>query len=142
MRMYFLITLKRSCVPAKDIWNFYCICIRPLLEYSQVFHHSLPEYLSNYLEQVQKKASAIISPCEPYNYNLQVFSLALLQERRLQLYQSMFSSIMSFESHKLHNLLPPKHEAKYNIRNKRVFNVPLVCTNRFKRTFIPTMYNF
>ena len=36
-RMYFLILLKRSGVPTADIRNFFCTCIRPLLEYcSQV----------------------------------------------------------------------------------------------------------
>ena len=32
-RMYFLILLKRSGVPTADIRNFFCTCIRPLLEY-------------------------------------------------------------------------------------------------------------
>ena len=56
-RMYFLILLKRSGVPTADIRNFFCTCIRPLLEYcSQVFHHSLPKYLCDDLENVQKRA--------------------------------------------------------------------------------------
>lgn len=31
-RLYFIILLKRANVPARDI-NFYCTCIRPVLEY-------------------------------------------------------------------------------------------------------------
>ena len=45
-RIYFLVLLKRARVPSSDIQNFFCTCIRHLLEYcSQVFHHSLPIYL-------------------------------------------------------------------------------------------------
>ena len=55
-RMCFLVLLKRSGVPPAGIRNFFCTCIRPLLEYcSQVFHHSLPNYLSEDLESVQKE---------------------------------------------------------------------------------------
>ena len=56
-RMYFLVLLKRAGVPSSDIRNFFCTCIRPLLEYcSQVFRHSLPIYLCEDLENVQKRA--------------------------------------------------------------------------------------
>jgi hypothetical protein len=78
-RMYFLILLKRSGVPTAEIRNFLCTCIRPLLEYcSQVFHHSLPKYLCDDLENVQKRALAIISPNRSYEHNLQKFNLATL----------------------------------------------------------------
>ena len=60
-RLYCLVQLKRANVPEADIFNFYCTCIRPTLEYaSQVFHHSLPKYLSDDLERVQKRSLAII----------------------------------------------------------------------------------
>ena len=46
-RLYFLLLLRRAGVPPSDIVNFYCTCIRPVLEYcSPVFHHALPLYLS------------------------------------------------------------------------------------------------
>jgi hypothetical protein len=139
-RMYFLILLKRSGVPTADIRNFFCTCIRPLLEYcSQVFHHSLPKYLCDDLENVQKRALAIISPNQSYEHNLQKFNLATLKDRRMKLCDKLFSSIKSSESHKLHNLLPPLQEENYDIRKKRVFNIPMIRTERFKRTFIPSM---
>ena len=49
-RIYFLILLKRARVPPNDILNFYCTCVRPVLEYcAPVFHHSLPApYLSSH----------------------------------------------------------------------------------------------
>ena len=52
-RIYFLILLKRARVPSNDILNFYCTCVRPVLEYcAPVFHHSLPAYLCNDIERV------------------------------------------------------------------------------------------
>ena len=58
--LYFLVLLRRAGVNCKDIVNFYCTVIRPVLEYcSPIFHHCLPDYLS---ERVQKKALSIIAP--------------------------------------------------------------------------------
>jgi len=42
---------------------FYLTCIRPILEYAcPVFHHFLPQYLSNEMEKLQKRALQIILP--------------------------------------------------------------------------------
>ena len=138
--MYFLVLLKRAGVPSSDIRNFFSTCIRPLLEYcSQVFHHSLPIYLCEDLENVQKRALAIISPNQIYAQSLQKLNLTSLKERRSLLCDKWFSSIVSSESDKLRNLLPPLQEDNYNIRNKRLFSIPMIRTERFKRTFIPSM---
>ena len=135
-RMYFLVLLKRSGVPP------FCTCIRSLLGYcSQVLHHSLPNYLCEDFESVHKRALAIIPPNQTYKQNLLKFKLTSLIERRSQLCDKWFSSILSSESHKLHNLLPPLQEVNYDIRKKRIFNIPAIRTERFKRTFIPTMCN-
>ena len=53
-RKYFVIQLKRAKVPTKEIINFYCTCVRPVLECSsEVFHFALPDYLSDAIKQVQ-----------------------------------------------------------------------------------------
>ena len=58
-RLYFLIQLKRTHVPAKDLVCFYIACIQSVSLYAcQVFHYSLPEYLSSALERVQKRGHA------------------------------------------------------------------------------------
>ena len=63
MRLYFLKQLKHAKVPPKDMLLFYTTCIRPVLEYAcPVFHHSLPQYLSNEMERLQKRALRIIQP--------------------------------------------------------------------------------
>ena len=62
-RMYFLVLLKRAKVPFLDTVNFYCTCIRSILEYcSPVFHFALPAYLNDDLERVHRTALSIISP--------------------------------------------------------------------------------
>ena len=60
-RLYFIVLLKRANVPLSDIVNFYCTVIRPVLEYcAPVFHHALPQYLSDDIERVQKRVLSII----------------------------------------------------------------------------------
>ena len=62
-RMYSLVLLKRAKVPFLDTVNFYCTCIRSILEYcSPVFHFALPAYLNDHLERVHRRALSIISP--------------------------------------------------------------------------------
>ena len=62
-RLYFLRQLKRAQLPTKDLFLFYISCIRPIAEYAcQVFHTGLPKYLSDDLENLQKRALRIIHP--------------------------------------------------------------------------------
>ena len=42
-------------------------------------------------------------------------------------------------THKLHSLLPPRHEVKYNLRNNRCFSMPRINTKHFQNTFIPAV---
>ena len=55
VRLYFLRQLKRTKLPANDLLSFYTTCIRP------IFHTALPQYLSDQLEHLQKRALRIIS---------------------------------------------------------------------------------
>ena len=55
-RLYFIVLLKGADVNVDDVLNFYCAVIRPVLEYcTQAFHLSLPKYLAEELEVVQKR---------------------------------------------------------------------------------------
>jgi len=140
-RLYFLVLLKRAGVRYNDIINFYCTVIRPVLEYcSPIFHHSLPDYLSDDLERVQKRALSIIAPDKSYKHCLDSFGLRTLRDRRNEQCVKLFNSISS-DQHKLACLLSPKHYAygHYNIRHERVFDLPRFYTNRFKQSFIPAM---
>jgi hypothetical protein len=66
-RLYFLRQLKRAKLPTNDLILFYSTCIRPVIEYvCQEFHDSLPKYLSDDLERLQKRAFRIIFPEQHY----------------------------------------------------------------------------
>jgi hypothetical protein len=140
-RLYCLVQLKRENVPEADIVNFYCTCIRPTLEYaSQLFHHSLPKYLSDDHERVQKRALATIYRGQPYSESLQQSGLNSLSVRRQTLCEKLFLKISTDSNHKLvHALLPPKHQAKYNLKHKRLNDLPMTNTNRLRDTFVLSM---
>ena len=65
-RLYLLRQLKRAGVCASDLVLFYCSTIRSVLA-CQVFYFSLPFYLSEELERIQKRALCSIFPCASYN---------------------------------------------------------------------------
>ena len=94
-------------------------------------------------EKIWKSSKKSISHYFPINQtyaqSLQKLNLTSLKERRSLLCDKWFSSIVSSESHKLRNLLPPLQDDNYNIRNKRLFSIPMIRTERFKKTFIPSM---
>ena len=55
-RVFFKVQLKRAKIPTKEIVNFYCCCVRPVLEYAcEVLHFALPKYLSDNIERVQRR---------------------------------------------------------------------------------------
>ena len=83
----------------------------PVLEY--VFHHALPDYLSDKLERVRKRALSIISPYDTYHERLSLCYLETLKHRRIELCNNFFDSIMSEPCHKLRHLLPDLHEPHF-----------------------------
>ena len=112
-------------------------CIRPILEHAcPVFHHSLPQYLSNELEGLQKRALRIIQPDLSYAEALVALDITSLYERRKALSNGLFDQTVRVQSHKLHDLLPPRNVSTYCTRSQRYFKLPICKTNRFKNTFI------
>lgn len=112
-RMYFLVLLRKAGVPLLDTANFYCTCVRPLLEYCEpLFHHALLSYLKDDLERIQKHALNVISPGHSYRDNLALFGLKTLQSRRESLCLKLFQSILS-ES--VLAILSPRQKAPYNL---------------------------
>ena len=135
-RLYFLKQLKRAKVPPNDMLLFYT-CIRPVLEYAcPVFHHSLLQYLSNEMERLQKRALRIILSDLFYAEALVALDITSLYERREALSNALFDQIVRDQSHKLHDLLPPRNGSTYCTRSQRYFKLPICKTNRFKNTFI------
>ena len=71
-RLYFLRQLKRAQLPCNDLLLFYTTCIRPVGEYVYpVFHHALPQYLSDDIERLQKRALRIMCPNASHNKALE-----------------------------------------------------------------------
>ena len=59
-RLYFLVQLRRADFGAESLSKFYCMVIRPVLEYrAQVFHHNLQDYPCEDLERVQTNGLCI-----------------------------------------------------------------------------------
>ena len=112
VRLYFLRQLKRAKVPANDLLSFYTTCIRPVAEYvCPVFHTALPQYLSDQLERLQKRALRIISTNDlSYKQALEVFNIHTLYDRRETIGNSMFQEISNDNNHKLYSLLPPPYQ--------------------------------
>ena len=79
-----------------------------VIEYAcPVFHNSLPQYLSNEMERLQKRALQIIQPDLSYAEALVALDITSLYERRQALSNALFDQIVGDQSHKLHELLPP-----------------------------------
>ena len=137
-RLYLLRQLKRAEVETRSLYKFYTACIRSVVEYAcQVFHSSLPNYLSMEIESIQKRALRIIHPDSTYIEALKKAKLETLYDRREKLCVKLFSSIEANDDHKLKELLPPKNLQPNNLRTNRKYNLPKMHTNRFSNSFIP-----
>ena len=135
-RLYLLRQLKRADVGNVDLVNFYCSCIRSVLEYAcQLFHSALPQYLVKDIEGIQKRAMRIIYPDMTYNDALINAGISTLQNRREKLSCKLFDNIVSMDDHKLIKLLPPR-TANRDLHKDRTFEVPISNTNRFEDSFI------
>ena len=101
------------------------------MEYAfPVFHDSLPVYLSNELEGVQKRAMRIIFPFCSYKESLVESGLSKLSSCRQELVGKLFKKVVQNKENKLHSLLPAHNTCKPNLRNARKFR-PAFKTNRF-----------
>ena len=136
-RLYFLRQLKRAKVQPKELVLFYTTCIRPVAEYAcQVFHNSLPQYLSYEIEKLQKRAFRIIFPDLHYQEVLELLNIPTLYDRREILTKKLFSDIVINDQNKLKTLLPPENNSAPSLRNTRKFQVRNCKTNRYKNSFI------
>jgi hypothetical protein len=136
-RLYLLRILKRAGVDVNSLVQFYCTCIRSTLEYAcQTFHSNLPEYLSNQIERIQKRALRMLYPEERYGDALKLTGLQSLADRRDRLCRELFNSVSINNNHKLADLLPPLNSNNINLRSTSKYDLPVLKTNRFKDSFI------
>ena len=133
-RDVFTYRLKCSGLGTQELIQFYRTCIHPLPEYaSPVFHDSLPKYLSEELERIQRRAMRIIFPFKPHQEALALASLETLSARRQSLMNKSFSKITEDRNNNV--LLPERNNCHYNLRKKRKFNANFQ-TNRLKNSFL------
>ena len=136
-RLYFLRQLKRAKLPPKDLLLFYVTCIRPVAEYAcEVFHDSLPKYLSDDLERLQRRACKIILPEHGYEDSLNVLNIPQLTDRRQNLTTKLFEKIVNDTNDKLHRFLPSPNISEVSLRERRKFQLPHWRTIRFRNDFI------
>ena len=136
-RLYLLRILKRAGVDVNYLVQFYCTCIRSTLEYAcQTFHSNLPEYLSNQIERIQKRALRMLYPEERYGDALKLTGLQSLADRRDRLCREPFNSVSINNNHKLADVLPPLNSNNINHRSTSKYDLPVLKTNRFKDSFI------
>ena len=84
----------------------------------QLWHYGLPEYLSDQVEKIQKRALKIIFPGTTYAECLLKANLMTLYERRTVLCKRLFSKMLWLEpTHKLNTLVPPKNLQTYDLRS-------------------------
>ena len=106
LHLYFLKQFKSAKVPPKQLVLFCTTCIRPVAEYAcQVFHNSLPQYLSYEIEKLQKRAFRIIFPDLHYQEVLEQMNVQTLYDRRKILTEKLFSDIVVNDQNKLNILL-------------------------------------
>ena len=108
---------------------------------STVWHTNLPQYLSDNIEVIQKRALKCIFPGLGYAEILRRVNLDTLKLRRDSICQKYFEKI-KVGTHRLNYLLPDKRHIQYNIRQQNVYPLPVTRTNRFRNSFIPwALYN-
>ena len=137
-RQYFLAQLKRAYVPPEELVQFYVACIQSVLHYGcQVFHFSLPQYLSLRFERIQKRALRIIFGYEVhYSDALTLSSLVTLEQTRTELCKQLFNKIVDNPLDVLHPLIPFNEGPTKDHRNARPYRVKPCKTNRCRDTFI------
>ena len=138
-RLYILRVLRRNGLPPKDLLSVYTALIRSVLEYAcPVWHSSLPSYLVDNLEQIQRRAFRIIEPLISYRTACNVLNYPTLEENRERLCLEQFKKIKNSQ---LSSLIPQKRLDAHGRQLRSSNNLTLFkCrTKRFQISFFPAM---
>ena len=74
-------------------------------------------------------------PDKEYDEALACTGLISLHERHENIANKLFPNTL-VPGHKLHKLLPPRNVSSVELREKRIFNLPVVRTDRCPKSFI------
>ena len=107
-----------------------------------VWHTNLPQYLSDKIEHVQKRAFRIIHPGRRYDDALSIAQCPRLTDRRQILCCKTFKKIQE-PSSQLHYLLPSSREDMHGrfLRNNLDYTVPRCRTDRYKEFYSSYVYS-
>jgi len=132
--IYFLVQLKRAKVTRTDLGLFHSSCIKSIMDHAlPAFHFSLPKYLTQELEPVQKRVMSNVS----YHGALVIMNCKKIATHHDEICESLFQTIVNDNNRRLYKLLPAPHESTYSLRRARPFNtVPRFKTDLFKNSFI------
>ena len=93
-RLHILRVLKRAGVPPVDLVIIYSALVRSVLEYSSVvWATSLPRFLIDQLEAIQKRALRIVYPDLHYQQALAQANITSLEDRRAPLCLKVWHNI-------------------------------------------------
>ena len=136
-RLHFIAHLKRAAICTEDLLIIYTSIVRPVLEYAcPLWSTGLPTYLSELIENIQKRLLKIIYGEGEYKELLLRSKLNTLAKRRLKLNRDFFAKVKK-ENCAIHHLLPPKRFHTHDLRQKHPYPIIEAKTNRFQNSFIP-----
>ena len=108
--------------------NIYISIVRPVLEYAcPVWSTSIPQYLSDSVEMVRKRALRAIYPSLHYDDILLLLAIPSLKERRANICKLYFDRLTCIE-HKLHHLLHVERGVTYDLRNQNAYSLHIFTT--------------
>ena len=137
-RLYALRLLRKNVLPVTVLVKAYCTCVRPILEYAcEVWHNNLPVYLSNQVEQIQKRALRIIFPSLTYDQAMLTANIPSFHVHRSTLCNHLSQQMLD-PSHKLNSLVPPHRVNVCNLCRNRPLKVPVCRTDRFHKSSVPS----
>ena len=115
----------------------FCTIIRPVLEYAcPVWSTSLPTYLSDAIEMIQKRVLRSIHPGLHYDDILVLVGLQSLKKRRDNICKAYFNRLKC-NTHRLNHLIPERRDVHYSLRNANVYPIPVTRTDRYKNSIVP-----
>ena len=137
-RLHFLQQLKRAALSPEDLLYYYQSVVRPVTEYAcAVWHTSLNKEQTKMLESIQKRALKIVFGGDIDGQSQALQTMPSLQERRDQLTENFFVSLLS-PSSCLHDLIPAKrnNDVTNKLRFAKLHSTPYARTEHYKNSTI------
>ena len=141
-RLWAVSRLKSSNVSKDDIFYFYTMKIRSVLEYaSPVFFSMLTNQNIADIERIQKIVLKVILGHEYVDYDTacKIMSTTTLHARRKQLALRFALSCLGSQQHR--HLFKQRRSTYYELRNIKSFELPQCFTHRYASSPIPAMIN-